>query len=122
MQSLPIKLPELYELEHYIKSLQPFIPLNDEEENFHITPDIIVEIENNHISMFLNDRYLPKISIVPEYASILKNASDGNGYLKKHYKEYNWLLTSIEQRRTNIIKVMQVLIQRQRNFLYKKNI
>lgn len=120
LQSLPIKLQELYELEHYIKSLQPLIPLNDEEGNFHITPDIIVEIRNNHISMFLNDRYLPKISIVPEYATILKNTSDGSSYLKKYYKEYNWLLTSIEQRRTNIIKVMQVLIQRQRNFFIQE--
>lgn len=121
LQLLPIKLPELYELEHYIKSLRPLIPLNDEEEEiFHITPDIIIEIENNQISMSLNDRYLPQISIVPEYASILKNTSDGSSYLKKYYNEYNWLLTSIEQRRTNIIKVMQVLIQRQRNFFVQE--
>lgn len=40
-------------------------------------------------------------------------------YINEHYKNYNWLINSIEQRRNTIIKIMQVLLGKQQDFFLK---
>ena len=116
LQALPISMSELVKVQNYIKSLQPKFFLDNDIEIHHITPDVIVQIEDDSIQFTINDRYLPKILIVPEYAHFIQKEHECSSYLKKFFADYNWLLSSIEQRRNNLINVMRVLIQHQQNF------
>ena len=36
--------------------------------------------------------------------------------MNDHFKNYQWLLSSIEQRRKTIISIMKVLLDKQKNF------
>ncbi|MFJ7737750.1 RNA polymerase factor sigma-54 [Lysinibacillus sp. NPDC097287] len=82
----------------------------------YVNPDIIVEIKEKGLSFYLNDSYLPSIHFNNEYSSFQKNKDEMSKYITTHYNSYQWLLSSIEQRRQTILKIVKVIIEKQENF------
>lgn len=107
-----------------VKDLFDFIPtLNPRPCSFisdfsteYLTPDIIVEYKDDEFAFHLNDSYLPAIHMNKDYAQHLHVKNDTSKYMNTHYKSYQWLISSIEQRRNAIIKIMHVLLERQVDF------
>lgn len=112
-----ISMAEVKSLYDFIQTLNPrpcIILSNDQTE--YVTPDIIVERKDDKFAYYLNDGYLPSIQVNADYSSYLKTQNNLSKYFNNHYKSYQWLLTSIEQRRNTIIKIMNVLLERQHSF------
>lgn len=82
----------------------------------YLNPDIIVEIKETGISFYLNDNYLPIINFNSEYLSLVNNKDEMSKYINNKYNSYQWLLSSIEQRRQTILKIMRVIIKKQESF------
>jgi RNA polymerase sigma-54 factor len=82
----------------------------------YLNPDIIVVRKNNTWVFHFNDAYLPSINLNKDYVHYLNEKNDTATYLKKHYKNYEWLIHSIEQRKNTITKVMTVLLEKQQGF------
>ncbi|WP_017381675.1 RNA polymerase factor sigma-54 [Paenisporosarcina sp. TG-14] len=82
----------------------------------YLNPDIIVEIKESEISFYLNDSYLPKIDFNNEYTSLLNTKDETSKYINDKYTSYQWLLSSIEQRRQTIMKIVKVIINKQESF------
>jgi len=112
-----ISMENVKELYEFVQKLDPkpcsFISDFTTE---YLTPDIIVELKNNEFLFHLNDRYLPTISLNNNYSQYLNGNCDIAKYLNGHHKDYQWLLSSIEQRRNTIIKIVGVLLERQKDF------
>ena len=51
-----------------------------------------------------------------DYAPYLHSKDNISTYMNDHFKNYQWLLSSIEQRRKTIISIMKVLLDKQKNF------
>ncbi|MFD1929089.1 RNA polymerase factor sigma-54 [Sporosarcina siberiensis] len=82
----------------------------------YITPDIIVEFKENGFIFKLNDGYLPTIGLNNEYTHYINTKNELSKYINAQYKGYQWLLSSIEQRRNTIIKIVTVLLDKQMDF------
>jgi RNA polymerase sigma-54 factor len=108
---------KLKEINDYILTLNPR-PCSFQSNQVldYLNPDITVERKNNTWVFHFNDAYLPSISLNKDYVHYLNEKNDTATYLKKHYKNYEWLIHSIEQRKNTITKVMTVLLEKQQGF------
>lgn len=114
---LHISLCDMQAIYQFILTLQPKLSsLFHQEVILHNTPDIIVQVKDDVITFSLNDFYLPKLKLHPDYVPYITSNSSDKGYFKKHLSDYQWLVNSIEQRRLNIIKIMTALIDKQKGF------
>lgn len=82
----------------------------------YVTPDVIVEIHDSRLSFSLNDRFLPSLQLNSEYMNLAESDSETGAYLNEKHKRFDWLVKSIEQRRATIVKIMDVIIQKQAAF------
>jgi len=114
---MDISLEEVKEITDFIKTLnpRPCASLADFSVEY-LNPDIIVEFKDKSLSFYLNDRYLPTIHIANNYTSALTSNDETSKYIQKKLANYNWLISSIEQRRQTIIKIMKVIIEKQEAF------
>lgn len=115
--TLNIPLAEVKNLFDFIQTLNPrpctFISDFSTE---YTTPDIIVEWKNDQLIFHLNDHYLPSIQVNQDYSRHLHAKDELSTHIANYYKSYQWLITSIEQRRNTMIKIMNILLDKQRGF------
>ncbi|MFC1606447.1 RNA polymerase factor sigma-54 [Candidatus Latescibacterota bacterium] len=89
--------------------------------NTAIIPDIIIEMVDGEFVVILNDRYVPHLTISPQYRKLLdKNSgtnTDTRKYLVDKLNSARWFINSIEQRRSTILRVATAIVERQQEFL-----
>lgn len=114
---MKISLEEVKETYEFIQTLnpKPFFGISDESVEY-LNPDIIVEYKEGNLSYYLNDGYLPEIHFNNEYAGLLQEKDETSKYINNQYSQYKWLLSSIEQRRSTILKIVKVLLEKQKMF------
>lgn len=86
------------------------------ERTNYVQPDIMIEEQNGTFKVFLNDDYLPDIRFNRDYIPLLHEKDQLSSYVNDHYKKYQWLMNSIEQRRSTILKITEVVIRKQQDF------
>jgi RNA polymerase sigma-54 factor len=88
-----------------------------------IIPDLIVEKIDGDFVVMVNDRSVPTLHINKSYANMIKRGSKANKDVKKYVREKlnsaTWLIRSIEQRKSTMVRVMYAIIERQREFFEK---
>lgn len=89
------------------------------ETTEYLNPDIIIDYVDGGFEVSLNDGYLPEIRYNSQYTDQLNKKSEAYKYVHDKFRNYQWLLSSIEQRRNTILKITQVVIQKQRDFFLK---
>jgi RNA polymerase sigma-54 factor len=112
-----ISLEKVKEITDFIKTLdpKPCASLSDFSAQY-LNPDIIIESNETGISFYLNDSYLPTIHFTNNYTNALNSNDETSKYIRNKLANYNWLISSIEQRRQTIIKIMKVIIKKQEAF------
>ncbi|MGX9136185.1 RNA polymerase factor sigma-54 [Rummeliibacillus sp. JY-2-4R] len=119
-KKLKCSIPEVQQLNDLILSLAPkpcsFMTTGCTE---YLRPDIVVEEYQNEFNFYLNDRYLPKIELNDQYLTLPTTNREERQYINQQHKNYQWLISSIEQRRNTIIKIMHVLLKKQFAFFKK---
>ncbi|NYF25654.1 RNA polymerase factor sigma-54 [Sporosarcina sp. JAI121] len=112
-----INMNEVKDLFDFIQTLNPRpCSLISDCSTEYLTPDIIVEWKDDEFTFHLNDGYLPAIQMNKDYSQYLNAKNDASKYINTQYKNYQWLLSSIEQRRNTIIKIVHVLLEKQADF------
>jgi len=92
------------------------------EESVYITPDIYVYKVGDEFHVLLNEDGLPKLKINSLYRDVLTGGvpkgleKDTKNYVHDKVRSAMWLIKSIHQRQRTIYKVMQSIIQYQRDF------
>ncbi len=89
----------------------------------YVVPDIVVErTEDGEYEVRLLDDWTPNIYISRRYMELYRDKSadpKAKEYLKRKIQAAQWLLESIEQRRSTLEKVTRAIIKHQRAFLDK---
>ena len=112
------------------KSIDTILRLNPKpgEEQFelrnnYIIPDFIVEKVNDKFVVSLNDWNIPPLRISNLYKKMLldkKNTDkDTRQYIRKKVESARWFISSIYQRKFTMLKVMEAIIEKQRDFFEK---
>ncbi len=88
-----------------------------------VIPDLIVERYGDEYIVFHNDRHVPRLRINTGYRNLIKrgnkSSKDTKDYIRQKLEQARWLLNSINQRRSTMIRVMESIIERQKDFFDK---
>ncbi|HVX38958.1 MAG TPA: RNA polymerase factor sigma-54 [Gemmatimonadaceae bacterium] len=107
-----------------IKKLDPKPGLlySDASDNY-IIPDLIVEKIDGKYHVFLNDANLPRLKLSRAYQEIARDKKKFEGenkeFISSKLNSANWMIQAIEQRRQTMLKVMNYIVDRQRDFFEK---
>jgi len=88
-----------------------------------IIPDMVVDKVGDEYVIYHNDRNTPHLRINPGYRKLLKSgdktSKDTKKYVREKLEQARWLLNSINQRRTTMIRVMESIVEEQQEFFEK---
>ena len=90
----------------------------------YIVPDVIVEYEpaDDEYYARLADDHLPRLGISQQYRSMYRGGGlDGKAkeFLQRNIRSAGWLIDAIQQRRRTLMRVVNIIIKFQRDFLEK---
>jgi len=93
-----------------------------EAENY-IIPDVLVERVEGDFVITLNDWNIPRLRINESYKLLLKQkdkvSKETRDYIRQRLESARWLINSIYQRRSTILRVMESILKHQREFFEK---
>lgn len=86
-----------------------------------VTPDVFVERnDEGQYQVRLEDGQLPSLYISPHYRKLLRDENTDAAtreYIKRKVNSAQWLIESIEQRRSTLTRVAQAIVDHQTKFL-----
>jgi RNA polymerase sigma-54 factor len=86
----------------------------------YVIPDLIVEKIDGEYMVFANDTSLPRLRISQSYKDVARDKSKFTGenkeFIASKLNSANWMVQAIEQRRQTMLKVMNFIVDRQREF------
>lgn len=88
-----------------------------------VEPDVFIVRDGDEYVIVLNEENLPKLRINQGYQRMLARGGDASAetrtFLRERLNGAKWLLKSFVQRQRTIYKVVESIVQRQREFLDK---
>ena len=92
-------------------------------DNVYVTPDLVVDKIDGEYRIFLNDGGMPRLRISQTYQDIAsdkkKFVGENREFITNKLNSATWLIQAIEQRRQTMLKVMNFIVDRQREFFDK---
>jgi len=123
-RSMGVPFEKVQQAMDLIKTLSPY-PAHGSFESaaIPIVPDLVVEKIGDDYVVYHNDRNTPQLRINPGYRMLLKagnkTSKDTKKYVREKLEQARWLLNSINQRRSTMIRVMEAIIEEQYEFFEK---
>jgi RNA polymerase sigma-54 factor len=94
-----------------------------EQNDGYIIPDLIVEKIGGRYQVFLNDTGMPRLRLSRSYQEIARDKKkmtpENREFIASKMNSANWMIQAIEQRRQTMLKVMNFIVDRQREFFEK---
>jgi RNA polymerase sigma-54 factor len=101
---------------------KPGLRYSSGSDNY-IIPDLIVDKIDGQYHVFLNDANLPRLKLSKAYQEIARDKKKFEGenkeFISNKLNSANWMIQAIEQRRQTMLKVMNYIVDRQREFFDK---
>ena len=101
---------------------KPGLIYSDRSDNY-IIPDLIVDKIDGKYHVFLNDANFPRLKLSRVYQEIARDKKKFDGenkeFISNKLNSANWMIQAIEQRRQTMLKVMNYIVERQRDFFEK---
>jgi len=124
-RALKVQMSAVKQAVRFIQELEPKPgrPFSPERAEY-ITPDIYVYKVGEDYAIVLNEDGLPKLRVSPYYRKLLKEGGgkDSNvtkDYIRDKLRSAVWLIRSLHQRQRTIYRVMESILNRQRDFFDK---
>jgi len=86
----------------------------------YVNPDVVLELIDGEYEIQLQNDYYPKLGISEAYLKMYMDKSLDpklRMHFRKKIESAKWLIESIEQRRSTLSRVVDVLVKHQRDFL-----
>ena len=101
---------------------KPGLRYSARSDNY-IIPDLVVDKIDEQYHVFLNDANLPRLKLSKAYQDIARDKKKFDGenkeFISNKLNSANWMIQAIEQRRQTMLKVMNYIVERQREFFEK---
>ncbi len=120
-RALKISMDDLIAAVNIIKGLEPRPgrQFSDDTPQY-ITPDIFVYKIDDEFVIHLNDDGMPKLRVNSFYRKTIgsngKIGGDAENYIQEKIRSATWLIKSIHQRQKTIYRVMESILDYQREF------
>lgn len=86
----------------------------------HVTPDVIIDLEDDKLKVRVFDSPIPQFRINYKYVRMLNNPDLEEGaksYIQQKLATTKWLLRTIDQRNDTLFRIAELLIKKQENYL-----
>lgn len=116
---------EIYNINKNIEKLKTLNPkpgasYSQSSSINYVNPDVRIEKKDGVYNAILLNDYIPEIYISKKYEGLLKSKDTKvKEYVIQKYERANWLISSIEQRNRTILKIVNIIAERQKNFFDK---
>jgi RNA polymerase sigma-54 factor len=122
-KELNILTAEVQRAYDIIKTLEPKPgrAFHNSSDVKYISPDVVVKQINDEFVVLVNDSAAPRLIINSYYRSILNSCQDQPGisrYITGKLESALWLIKSIEQRRMTLYKVVNAIVEYQKEFFH----
>jgi RNA polymerase sigma-54 factor len=101
---------------------KPGLKYTDRSDGY-IIPDLIVEKVGDRYHVFLNDTGMPRLRLSRAYQEVARDKKkltpENREFIAAKLNSANWMIQAIEQRRQTMLKVMNFIVDRQRDFFEK---
>jgi RNA polymerase sigma-54 factor len=101
---------------------KPGLRFSSASDNY-VVPDLVVEKIDGTYHVFLNDTNLPRLRLSRAYQEIARDKKkfegDNKEFIASKLNSANWMIQAIEQRRQTMLKVMNYIVERQKDFFEK---
>ena len=101
---------------------KPGLKYSDRGDGY-IIPDLIVDKIDGRYHVFLNDTGTPRLRLSRVYQEIARDrkkmTAENREFIASKMNSANWMIQAIEQRRQTMLKVMNFIVDRQREFFEK---
>ncbi|HEX5385399.1 MAG TPA: RNA polymerase factor sigma-54 [Gemmatimonadales bacterium] len=101
---------------------KPGLKYSDRNDGY-IIPDLIVEKIGERYHVFLNDTGMPRLRLSRAYQEVARDKKkmtpENREFIAAKMNSANWMIQAIEQRRQTMLKVMNFIVDRQRDFFEK---
>ena len=101
---------------------KPGLGISSDPEHY-VIPDLVVEEIDGEYMVFVNDTSLPRLRISRAYREVARDRNKFTGenkeFISSKLNSANWMIQAIEQRRQTMLKVMNFIVDRQREFFDK---
>ena len=101
---------------------KPGLKYSNQSDGY-IIPDLIVEKIGTRYQVFLNDTGMPRLRLSRSYQEIARDKKkmtpENREFIASKMNSANWMIQAIEQRRQTMLKVMNFIVDRQRDFFEK---
>jgi RNA polymerase sigma-54 factor len=89
----------------------------------YVIPDLVVDKVDGVYRVFLNDTGVPRLRLSRSYQALARDKKkftpEHREFIASRMNSANWLIQAIEQRRQTMLKVMNFIVDRQRDFFEK---
>jgi len=89
----------------------------------YVIPDLVVDKIDGVYRVFLNDTGVPRLRLSRTYQDMARDkkkfTTEHREFIASRMNSANWLIQAIEQRRQTMLKVMNFIVDRQREFFEK---
>jgi RNA polymerase sigma-54 factor len=87
--------------------------------NAYVHPDVVVEWNDGRYEVHLEDGFVPRIRINPQYRELLSQSDDPKvrDYVRKKLESAKWLVDAIQQRQNTLQRVCDEIFRVQREYL-----
>ena len=103
-----------------IRTLSPRPGHNEQEtsEPNYIIPDVFVAEQDGQLSVFLNDRYTPRIYISDYYVSLLQKTEDSETkeYLLQRIQQAKWIIDCLQRRHDTLLSCAHLIFSAHKEF------
>ncbi|HET9294998.1 MAG TPA: RNA polymerase factor sigma-54 [Gemmatimonadales bacterium] len=93
------------------------------QDDGYILPDLIVEKIDKEYKVFLNDTGVPRLRLSRAYQEVTRDrkklTAENREFIAAKMNSATWMIQAIEQRRQTMLKVMNFIVDRQRDFFEK---
>ncbi|MGH7702616.1 MAG: RNA polymerase factor sigma-54 [Gemmatimonadales bacterium] len=93
------------------------------QSDSYVIPDLVVEKIDGRYHVFLNDTGVPRLRLSRSYQELARDKKkytpENRDFIASRMNSANWLIQAIEQRRQTMLKVMNFIVDRQREFFEK---
>ncbi|MCC7053832.1 MAG: RNA polymerase factor sigma-54, partial [Gemmatimonadaceae bacterium] len=119
-----IPVSEVQDVADQIAKLDPKPGLKFAPDNEHyIIPDLVVDKVDGRYVVYLNDGNLPRLKLSRTYQDIARDKkkydAESKDFIANKMNSAHWMIQAIEQRRQTMLKVMNYIVERQRDYFEK---
>lgn len=101
---------------------KPGLRYADTSESY-VVPDLTVEKVEDRYHVSHNDTSLPRLRLSPVYREVAADRTrfqgENKAFISERLSSARWLIDAIEQRRQTMLRVMDFIVERQRDFFEK---